>query len=582
METKTKNSYQYGRVSTPEQLTSGDSLTHQDKVTKNEAIRRGINPTNFYGDTISGSSITRDGYDQMFFDLKKANSKIQTIFYVIIKCIDRYTRGGAEFYIMMTNDLKKLNVQLIDVAGIIQEEKNSLEDKGFTYEWSKYRPSETAELIEAQKGKGEKRDILTRTIGAQISLTQKGFRMGSPLDGMRSETQLTDGKNRIVFVRKDGFVHFIEKIFEMRASGVNSDLEIISTLNAMGYKSPIRNRWSKNREKHLGQTGGGPLDLKRLEKIYSKVGYCGILLHKWNKYLPINGQIEKIISIEVYNKANKGKRFIVENSDGTYEIKTNYNPIQSRPRLEKNPLYPYAKVVKCQFCGLGFKYSAAKGKNKKKSSPGYHCSYKHEYFRKPKKEFEDTIENYLKSLSLTDAFVEKMQKELVDTFSTKSGELKNKFAKIFVNIADLKAEQEKYISEYIATNNPIIKSSIESKINKIEEQIKNATDVGEENEVEELNVDEFLAYTRNFLKDPSNLVLEEKTNVDTVGVLFSLIFEEKPTYNNILYRTPKLTSVFKHFSANKQPENQLGCPMGIEPILGDPQTPVITISLWAP
>ncbi len=558
METATKNSFQYGRVSTPEQLTSGDSLPDQDKVARNEGIKRGINPTTFYGDAMSGSLLNREKYDQMLLDIVSANKKIQTIFYVIIKCIDRYTRGGADFYLIMKKDLKKLNVQLIDVAGIIQEEKNSLEDKGFEYEWSKYSPSETNELLEAQKGKGEKRDILTRTIGAQISLTQKGFRMGSPLDGMKSDTQLVDGKNRIIFVRKVERVHFIEKIFEMRASGVYSDLEIISTLNAMGYKSPLRNKWSKKREKHLGQVGGFPLTFKRLEKIFTNAGYCGINIHKWNKYVPINGHIEQIISIDIFNQANKGKRYILDNKNGTYEIKKNFNPKHLVPRTSKNSLYPYSKVVKCHLCDNNFKGSAARGKNKNVTHPGYHCSYKHVYFRKSKKDFEDLVENYLKSLSLTETFVEKVQKELVDTFMAKSGELKNKSAKIHINIADLKAEQEKLISEYVATNNTIIKSSIETKINNIEERIKSATNVREENEVEELNVDEFLQYTRNFLKDPSSIVLEEKDNVDTVGVLFSLIFEEKPSYNDILYKTPKLTSVFKPFSANKQPENQLG------------------------
>ena len=558
METKTKNSFQYGRVSTPEQLTSGDSLDDQDRVTKNESIRRGINPGKFYGDAMSGSLLIRDAYDEMLLDIKKTNSKIQKIDYVVIKCIDRYTRGGAEFYITMLNDLRKLNVKLIDVAGIIQEERNSLGDKGFEYDWSKYRPSETNELLEAQKGKGEKRDILTRTIGAQISLTQKGFRMGSPLDGMMSKTQLIDGKNRVVFVKNPERVHFIEKIFEMRASGVYSDSEIISTLNAIGYKSPMRNKWSKRREKHLGQVGGFPLTFKRLEKIFTNAGYCGINIHKWNKYVPINGHIEQIISVDIFNQANKGKRYILDNKNGTYEIKKNFNPKHLVPRTSKNSLYPYSKVVKCHLCDNNFKGSAARGKNKNVTHPGYHCSYKHVYFRKSKKDFEDLVESYLKTLSLTDNFLGILQKELVDTFMKKNGELKHNSIIIHTNIADLKAEQEKLINEYVATNNPIIKKSIEGKINSIEEKIKSATEVRTENEVEELNVDEFIQYTRGFMQDPSSIVLEEKSNVDTVGVLFSLIFEEKPTYNDILYGTPKLTSVFKTFSGFEDTKNRLG------------------------
>ncbi len=86
------------------------------------------------------------------------NNKVQ---YCFIKSIDRFTRGGADFYPFLKNQLIKLGVQLIDVFGIINPtEVNTLAHLGMSYKWSKYHPSYTSELLEAERAKSEVRDIL--------------------------------------------------------------------------------------------------------------------------------------------------------------------------------------------------------------------------------------------------------------------------------------------------------------------------------------------------------------------------------------------------------------------------------------
>lgn len=50
---------------------------------------------------------------------------------------------------------KKAGVRLVDAKGIIQGEKNTLEDLGFSYGWSVYEPSRQNEIFKAEEALNE-------------------------------------------------------------------------------------------------------------------------------------------------------------------------------------------------------------------------------------------------------------------------------------------------------------------------------------------------------------------------------------------------------------------------------------------
>ena len=104
------------------------------------------------------------------------------------------------------------------------------------------------------------------------------------------------------------------------------------------------------------------------------------------------------VSIETFNKANRGKIYIKE-SDGTFEILYNYNPekIVNR-RLKYNPEYPYKSVVLCPKCRNSFLGSASTGRSGQKF-PSYHCSRNHSRYAVDKKTFDAAVEKYVNNLS---------------------------------------------------------------------------------------------------------------------------------------------------------------------------------------
>ena len=76
-------------------------------------------------------------------------------------------------------------------------------------------------------------------------------------------------------------------MFDMRASGQHTDKEIVDRVNAMGYRTKKNNVWDKNHQKTIGQTGGDIMTTKRLQHLIKKPIYCGVVVEKWTKNLPI-------------------------------------------------------------------------------------------------------------------------------------------------------------------------------------------------------------------------------------------------------------------------------------------------------
>jgi hypothetical protein len=83
----------------------------------------------------------------------------------------------------MKRELASRGVEMIDSYGVIQPVKNTLADVGFEYEWSRQSPSEITEVVLATTSKQEITTILTRIIGQEIRLTQRGYKIRAPEDG---------------------------------------------------------------------------------------------------------------------------------------------------------------------------------------------------------------------------------------------------------------------------------------------------------------------------------------------------------------------------------------------------------------
>jgi hypothetical protein len=86
-------------------------------------------------------------------------------------------------------------------------------------------------------------------------------------------------------------------MFDLKAQGLLTDDQIVEEINALGYKS--RNRSIK-------------LTVKQMQVCLKKPIYAGIIQTAWTGHTPIRAQYDGLVSVETWNRANRGKLKIVE------------------------------------------------------------------------------------------------------------------------------------------------------------------------------------------------------------------------------------------------------------------------------
>ena len=134
--------------------------------------------------------------------------------FLVVKSLDRLTRGGSTTYSLLKMQLARYGVEIIDTYGVVGHQKiNTLEHLDVEYKWSIYNPTAKTELLEAERSKDEVRDILTRMIGAEIRYTRLGYPMGQPRFGYRYEKFDTEHGKRSIPISHPIESQWIIKMF---------------------------------------------------------------------------------------------------------------------------------------------------------------------------------------------------------------------------------------------------------------------------------------------------------------------------------------------------------------------------------
>ena len=538
------------RVSSAKQAQQGDSHKDQEMIGDMIAQKEGVTIRKRFNEQFSGRKDERPMIDEIILYIRNSPVTIDT---VIFRSIDRLTRNGIFGYEVIKQRLEKEGVKLIDSHGTIQEYINTMGHLGLEYSWSKVNPGETNELFKAQQGKTEVNQILTRMIGAEVNLVREGYKVRSPNDGFINETIFVDGKKRVIQIPDPVRSYLYVKMFELRASGAYTDEEIVNQINAIGYKSRTRNRWSQDKQKILGQSGNVPLTVKHYQVIIKNPIYCGVNTEKWLPE-PIKTSYKGLVSIDLFNKANKGKIYIEEFEGNKVKIHYDYSPLHAK-RLRNNPDYPY-KFIRCPLCKNQFNGSASKGKSGKKF-PAYHCCRDHKYFRVNKKDFEDTIEAFTLGLKHKEGFMESLEYSLRKKYREKEKELGQFAVSAGDTIANLEAQKGQKIEAFTSTQNSVIREGIEKQINELQDQIEKIRTERNKVEVEEADINAFLRFAKELVEHPKEMLLGQ-VDINRTKALFGLVFDEMPSYDQITNGTPQLSLLFRLSSEYAQ-ENLVGC-----------------------
>jgi len=548
--TKNKNCIIYCRVSSAKSAQEGESLDTQDGICRKFVADRGFaivpNGTVFR-ETFSGRKDKRPVLDEVFDYIGKNPGKVN---YFVFRVIDRFTRGGSYSYEGIKQRLAAHGVEMIDTYGVIQPMKNTLEHVGFEYDWSRTSPSEIAETVIANTAKAEVTNILTRMIGREIELTNQGFKIRQSTDGYLNKKVLIDGKKKVIQVSDPERAKFILEMFRLRAAGTHTDKEIVKRINAIGYRTRTQNRWDRAHEKVIGSTGGLPMSVKRLQEVIRRPIYCGVMCEKWTRHRPIKAQYEGLVSIETFNRANRGNVFIKDDSAGL-QILYDYHPERTTAvRTRNNPLFPYKNLVLCDSCHKTFSGSCPRGRSGQ-TFPTYHCSRNHKYIGVPKTHFDATFESFIRQLQLKPEIFDSMEATLLNKYHERKKEIIQSSINVHRTIAELKAEQKAKAEAFVATTSPVLRAQLETGIEELEAHINSAAGESQKMDITEEDIGRFKRHGKYLLEHLPELLLNHDNTQQQLN-LFSLIFEELPTYANIVNGTAKTAWIFTLSPTNPQ------------------------------
>lgn len=552
------------RISTTKQM-SGESLADQARALELFAKEKGwrVLPDGHAQQEIETATKRRRGYEEQ---IKYIRENPGSVGYYLIRYIDRFTRQGNEEYQRQKRELAELGVALIDTSGVIQQARNmpELEALGFAYDWSVESPSDLTEVMLSTTAKQERNTILKRIIPRQIAYTQQGYQIGRPDDGYINERIRIGPQKRFIQAPDPDRAHFIRTIFELRAEAKLTDRQIVEHLNdKLGYRTPVYNRWNSAKTAIIGQIGGNPLNEKQLTRLHQRTSYAGVICKRWTHYKPINAQWDGLVSIELWNQANRGKRHLEEHPDGSLHLLFDYQPIKPTiQRLRNNPDYPF-KCIRCPECGKPLKGSAPKGKTK--YYPRYHCERGHASFSVSRDQMRQTVETFLQSLDFDEAYFAMLKDVLLLKLKERQIRAADEEHRAADRVQLLKTKQGKILDAFITSESATTKQLLERQLEEIEAQIHRSEAETAVVGLTETDIDKVVQYARHIGLSPEKSLIDEENPLRQMR-LFDLIFEEMPTYQELDSGTPKIRFVFNRNwviqhpkkGANTPPVNALG------------------------
>ena len=193
--------------------------------------------------------------------------------------------------------------------------------------------------------------------------------------------------------------------------------------------------------------------------------------------------------------------------------------------------------------------SASTGKLGKKY-PAYHCDRNHTRVSASKVEFEKNVMNRLKTIKINPKYLKSFEAVLIDTYRKAQKDVTKQSSDISQNIADLEKEKEQAVQAFIGAESDLIKKELTKKIESIEERILSARNQRTNIEVTEDELTRFIKFTK-ILMEHLHEIIQLSENNNQKQALFELVFEDTPTYQEIVNGTPNLSAIFQFFSGNK-------------------------------
>lgn len=419
----TENCVIYTRVSTKEQAEGNLSLGTQKKACEMYAMKSGYNILSHFGGTYeSAASDERKEFKKLIDYCKK--QKLSSL-KIIVYSLDRFSRTGDNA-IWLSRQLRDLGIQIVSVtqpidtnnpAGVLQQ--------NILFLFSQYDND-----LRRQK----------TIAGMKEKLLQGIWPCHAPL----GYDHVTINGEKSIAINEKG--RLLRKAFLWKANEGLSMVEIIKRLETQGLK----------------------ILHQRMSEILKNPFYCGLLSHSLLEGEMVEGKHEKLVSKELFLKAN------AEKSKIPHGYKAN-------PLNEDLPLKLFFKCDNCREYMRGYLVKA-KGLYYYKCNHGGRCSC-----NTSAKQLHELFETILEEVTLSPEDVAPFQEQLRKIYNS------------------LNSEKEEYRQQY-----KLKSKELDDKIERLEERFIN----------EEIKVDLYEKFAAKYRKEReeleafSNLTLYSNSNLE--------------------------------------------------------------------
>ncbi len=294
-----KNCIIYTRVSTKEQEL-GYSLETQKREIENTSQKNGFNVLAVFGGVFeSAKTVELKEFNRM---LKFARSSKEKVSYILVYSVDRFSRSGANA-IYIANELRKENIVIFAVT----QPSDTFTPTGKMQQNMQFIFSEYDNDLRREKCCAGMKEMLLN--GYWPTKAPLGY---DQITRKKRENLALEQRQKIT-VNDTG--KLIRKAFYWKAEDRLTNAEIIQRLKNAGL-----NMWKQ-----------------KLAEILTNPFYCGIMSHNLLNGEVIEGKHEKLISREIFLKANE-----IKPRNSTWKHNTDFTEI------------PLKNYLKCEDCGSSF------------------------------------------------------------------------------------------------------------------------------------------------------------------------------------------------------------------------------------
>ena len=145
--------------------------------------------------------------------------------------------------------------------------------------------------------------------------------------------------------------------------------------------------------------------------------------------------------------------------------------------------------------------------------------------------------------TLSPVFCAALEAALLSAYRERRGEVERLQEEVRANAGMLTAQKQQALQALILAQSAVVRDELERTVEELDTQIRLVGEHGIETDLTEDNIRQFVQFARETIEPPRKPLLDSE-NSHRVRTVLGLIFDEMPTYDEVVNRTAKLCFVF--------------------------------------